>query len=308
MTLWGIFVFLMVGLLSLPVQAAIVWEGEYHQFRFAVDKNGGTFKSPTFFNEVNNVDSSTNLGGSAGSYAAKIETTTDPIGVIEMKAGAWGNESLTSPADGLVVNAYSEINLAGFDNAIHGVNVGQNIVSWVSRNFSADTGTYTFNAELAGSVAFNSFEAPGFPPYFSDYSVSAVVSLDEFKDKPVGPDEFVRNVAEFELDGTPDGSTPVDLLASLDGFDVFYQLRVVLDIQTDLANALLETIRDPNGLPAFEGPFSIGSAGSPMVLSASVLEDGSGPGGDPVPIPGSVVLLFSGISGLAVIRRRMRRR
>jgi hypothetical protein len=97
----------------------------------------------------------------------------------------------------------------------------------------------------------------------------------------------------------------VTLSPQINGNDVsYYQLTAALNISTDVQNyRQFDWYVHPDGISQYgdwligaTGP-DAGNPGSTMALSATV---------SAAPIPGSVLLMLSGLGGLACIRRRFR--
>ena len=76
-----------------------------------------------------------------------------------------------------------------------------------------------------------------------------------------------------------------------------YGLTVYLEMETDLQNFNPQQglMGDLTGM----GPFDVGTADLPFGVSASISQ---------VPVPGSLVLLFSGLGSFVCLRRRYFRR
>ena len=286
------------------VHAAIIWQGEYDEFSYFVgDPENGTFyREPPdycFLDDISKtgVKSSDN-GNSYSSVVTKINkvrSATDNI--ITFKAGSNG----MSPENGLMVQGYSTIDFHSFDHSNHGLSAeNQGVLSNITRRFTVnETGFYFFDASLMGPVSYSgSFDHSGVGgPYYAQYFFSGKASIEAFKIDGFNL-IYVGEVGSFTWDDeTGEDSAVVRLDPKLESYDLLYQLGIALNINADLSNVNMETITpQPGGAPAFANS-AFGTNGDPLTVSASVT---------PVPIPGSLVLLFSGLGGLVVIPRRWR--
>ena len=88
---------------------------------------------------------------------------------------------------------------------------------------------------------------------------------------------------------------PIPVTPPSPGTDVYYELTVALRLYTYIDN-------DDSGFTSnyeLDGPFKLGSANpAPLVMEGSVSET------VPTPLPGSLVLLLSGLGGFVTVRRR----
>ena len=205
-----------------------------------------------------------------------------------MNAYAQGPDNGITPANGAEVKGYVNITLNDF-NSDHGVYVSQNVSTLVNRRFMVTgPGQYIFDGHLSGpadvDLTFSSFLGGSFCG--ASYDLNAHASIDGFILDDNGL--IVSNlgsVATFEFNNSDrDGNSLVELISREDGENVMYALTVFLEMGTDLQNfdprqGLMD---DLTGM----GPFEVGTAGLPFELSASIC---------PVPLPGSLVLLFSSL-------------
>ena len=288
--------------------AAIVWQeahggGDYYKFAYNVNKNGGWFCDFPIQQMANVTDSdyNSNIPGYAGDYGTPSSSSNGPYpleGKIQMNAYAQGPDNGITPANGAEVKGYANITLNQF-NSDHGVNVDQNVSTMVNRRFMVTgPGQYAFDAHLSGTedvdLTFSSFLGGSF--YGASYDLSGRVSLDGFVlDENGLIVSSLGNVAIFEFNNSiRDDNILVDLIRkTVDGADVIYGLTAFLQIETDLQNfnPAIGLMGDLTG----NGPFEVGTADLPFEVSASISQ---------VPLPGSLVLLFSGLGSLACFRRR----
>ena len=289
--------------------AAIVWQearggGEYYQFAYNVNNNGGWFCDWPLEEMANANETAlySNVPGYAGNYGTPSSTSISPwplAGKMQMDAYAQGPDNGITPANGAEVKGYANITLSDQFNSDHGVSVEQNVSSLVNRRFMVTgPGQYAFDAHLSGpadvDLTFSSFF--GGPFYGASYDLSGRASLDGFV---LDDDNLIvgslGNVATFEFNNSDRNESGEFGLISetLNGNNVMYGLTVILQMETSLQNfnPAHGMMGDLTGM----GPFDVGTADLPFGVSASI---------SPVPVPGSLVLLFSGLGSLACFRRR----
>ena len=266
---------------SLPVDAAILWEGDFYTFRYGVEKNGGTFyylpasylkaNSDTETLYQNPPNSSAPYNGTASGDLAEFP---DPVpGAIRMRAMAKGPDGGVSPPHGLTVEAFTEILPSGLD-ADHGVDLEQKVVCWVTRRFSVSrNGLHRIEADLKGVVNFNDFGSG--PPFLGYHSVSGTVelleSLDNWGSVQV-VDGFPRSVNEGAGNFTAEAAL---------GTKAQYQFKIVLNIETRLLNYNYALNSVEGLLP--DGSYKVGETGSSMVLSAIIYDPDQDADDDGVP-------------------------
>ncbi|MBW2737534.1 MAG: VPLPA-CTERM sorting domain-containing protein [Deltaproteobacteria bacterium] len=295
--------------------AAIIWQttydgtGDYYKFSYNAS-NGGWFYNqtpPPSGTNPSETDSNYNTAGMSGDYgtpASSIGFSPYPLeGKIQMDAYAQGPDNGITPADGAEVKGYANITLSDQFNSDHGVSVVQNVSTLVNRRFMVTgPGQYAFDAHLSGPAdvddTFSSFS--GGLSYGASYDLSGHATLEGFEVDNNGLIvSSIGNVETFEFNNSDrDGNSLVDLISkTVDGEDVMYGLTVFLQIETNLQNFNAQggIMGDLTGM----GPFEVGTADLPFGVSASISQ---------VPVPGSLVLLFSGLGSFVCLRRRYFRR
>ncbi|MCK5229396.1 MAG: hypothetical protein KAR13_03970 [Desulfobulbaceae bacterium] len=295
--------------------AAIIWQttydgaGDYYKFSYNINSNGGWFFDQATFkgNNTSETDSNSNTAGMSGDYgtpASSIGFSPWPLdGKILMNAYAQGPDNGITPADGAEVKGYANITLSDQFNSNHGVSVDQNVSTLVNRRFKVTgPGKYILDGLLSGPAdvdeTFNSFLGGSF--YGASYDLGGHATLDGFV---LDEDGLIvgslGNVATFEFNNSNrDGNTLIDLISRTEeGENVMYGLTVFLQMETSLQNfnPAMGLMGDLTGM----GPFEVGTADFPFEVSASI---------SPVPVPGSLVLLFSGLGSLVCLRHRYFRR
>jgi hypothetical protein len=291
------------------VHAAITWEGQYDEFSYSVGapENGTFYRVDPycFLDDISKVgEQSSDNGNPYSNSVTKINRVPANDDIITFEAGSNGPSDGMSPENGLMVQGYATIDFNNFDHSNHGLHAeNQGVVSYITRRFTVDeTGYYDFDASLMGPISYSgSFNHSGVDgPYYAEYSFGGNASINAFKIDDGGNLIPAGEVGSFAwTDEIGEDSAVIQLDPTLDNYDLLYQLAVVLNIDADLSNVTMESITSrPDGAPVFADS-EFGRANDPLMVSASVT---------PVPIPGSLVLLFSGMGSMVVIRRRFCRR
>lgn len=301
---------LTLGLIFLAftqVYAALIWQGDYDDFSYHVgNPENGTFYqiSPyRFRDDLSQVQDRSKYGGQ--NYNSHITLNkyilNNTNNIMRFRAGTKGPSTGISPEGGVEVQGYAMIEFNNFNYTNHGIYAEQKVNSYVSRRFSVDQdGDYYFNASLNGDLVmpdgFNHSGSGG--PYYAEYSMIGIASINGFKVSG-GTLISIGSVASFEWNGqTGQGQEKtVSFVHELDGLDVIYELGVSLNMSADVCNGMMELITPYPG-ENFENSM-LGNIDNPLMVSASVTN---------VPIPGALVLFFSGLGGLAVLGRRCKRR
>lgn len=282
-----------------PAQAALTWLADYYEFNYDVSKNGGGFFNWTYGHfqpSLVDIDKVTNTGGGSGLFTGTARGEVDGFAGIPGSMNMIGTARGESSSLGSSVYGSAAILPAGLTSD-HMVDVDQAVTSWISRRFTVDgPGLYTLSADLFGSVSFPIFGDPD-SKYHGFYSVEGTVSIEAFKGSG-GAITSLGAVGETITlsDAFTHDDLDVELYKQIGGEDVFYQLAVVLNLTTDLQNFDWSSYMSTGDISGFS-EWLLGEEGAPLQLSAEISQ---------VPLPGSVLLLISGLGGLAVSRIRHR--
>jgi hypothetical protein len=237
----------------------------------------------------------TNLGGGSG-QENQTATGTDSRTGLSMTSGAWGQQ-LTNGAS---VSAYSNATLS-LDNTNQGVSsASQNTLSFINRTLTVNTsGLYTLSASALAPIN-----------WAGTTSGTATTSLG-----------YTGGVTLTEWDTGGGGATAMSawtlsLTDLLNPNSSHYISNITLRPTDSIGNAIYYTLNvaisgspGPGTVAQFNnynmntfsflgtinGVFNAGTAGNPITISSSL---------SAVPIPGSVVLLISGLGSLVVLRRK----
>lgn len=277
-------------------QASLVWvqdamgnTKDYNQYNYQVIANGGNFLyDGNYFHTSSQTGSATSFAGTVKKVVPEFVNYPGSINMIGTAHGESYYEGLTVYGSAVI----DQTNLT----ASHGVDIAQEISSVITRRFTiGETGLYNLKADLLGSINFSSFGVP-YSNYWADYGVTGSVTLEALTgDELSGSVNNLGYVVEpISLSDTDMHELlEVELFPQIDGKDVTYQLKASLYLQTDVHNtmAFFYTSGDISGY----GDWMLGDENNPLTLNATVT---------PVPIPGSLILLFSGLSGLLAFSRR----
>jgi len=216
--------------------------------------------------------------------ASLLEFNNDPDtipGEIRITAMAKGPDAGVNPPNGLLVQAFSEI-LPSDLNLNHGVDIVQEVVSWVTRRFSVDRdGLYSLNAYLNGLVDFNTFNVGS--NYRAAYTVGGTVSLERIVQTGGGIDISMMPGFPLHLNDTERNLDAVVVLVAKDDRDrsVSYQLKVVLELESHLVNFTPAGWAVLGPIPS--GFYRLGEEGSPVQLEVSLVERNEDSDGDGIP-------------------------
>ncbi len=267
----------MLALVAVTVpgsSAAITWDAAYDLFQYSVEHRGSFYHSsiePKFGIPADDFEES--VYGAAASASLVEEFGSQP-GVISLNGTAKGPVGGVSPANGLEVQAFVEIVPSGLTSA-YGVDVVQDVVSFVTRRFRVTSRPYKIMANLSGVVNFNDFGSGSFK---ATHSVEGNVELWESLDGFIQDFRMVYSGTLSE--SARDISANVNLLTN-----ARYELKIVLTLGSELVNfyVLGNNIVIVGTLPG-NNNYKLGSAASPLVLKATVFDLSEDVNDDGVPV------------------------
>lgn len=285
---------LILGLLLFAfstAQASIQWTGDSFSYSVAdsglwvdlVNQQGGPISAG---------QTVTNLGGFSDSESDTASVSYTQNG-LNLTSGAWGQQL----SMGASVNAYTQAILEmTAANQVGVANGTQTASAFINRNFSVTTpGTYTLTASASGEVNWPAGATTGTAT--TSLTTAGGVTLTEIDTAnggitTLGTWSFSLN----QLLGNSPQSVSVPLVnQDAQGNAIYYVLSVALN--NPGISALFNNYDQKfyQLLGTIEGQFNAGNSTQPITISASL---------SPVPIPGSVVLLISGLGSLVVLRRK----
>ncbi|NVM20904.1 MAG: PKD domain-containing protein, partial [Desulfobacterales bacterium] len=247
-------------------QAAIVWEEDYQDFTYSVERNGTLYEPPyNFIDSIFCRDTKTSLPPASGSLSDTASASlTEFGGDFQMNAMA---EGCVTPIGGMLVRGFAKVNLSDDFKDNYGVDVDQKAISWISRRFSVDSeGDYYLRAYLIGQVKFDSF-GEGTTYHALIEALGGKVTLEGYKGELTNPEPIPEYNWSIELDDdTRNDNIPVTLYTQTgQGEKIFYKLKATLTLEIDIQNLEFFTIKG-----ALNGPFQLGSAEEPFELAGFV--------------------------------------
>jgi hypothetical protein len=288
-----------------PAEASINWGTNgsnpvSDQFNYQVQDSGLYTNWPAQLGpSLSSGQQVTNLGGFTG-LESGTATASESLPGLSMSSGASGQQ-LSTGAGGASVNAYTTANLALSDTGQVGVDhAQQTATSFITRTFTVDTsGSYTLNGSASAPVSWGG-TTTGTATTSSGYN--GAVTLTEISTANGGATSLGTWSLSLNqlLDSNSAHSISNILLVPKDslGNTVYYTLSVA--INGSPGSGISSLFNSYNSaywtfLGAINGTYSAGTAANPVIINGSL---------SAVPIPGSVILLISGLGSLVVLRRK----
>ncbi len=286
---------LIFGLLLLAfskADASITWAGD--NFIYIAADTGGIY----FPGLLPISNGQTQSSSDSDSENSSVATATQSYTGLNMSSAAWGAANQNSAQDSgtATVYAYADNNNLALDNQTGVLGAGQNVTSYIDRSFTAgSSGQYLLSATASEPQYFNITSGAGF---VSPIQFTGEVQL--FQTNLASGTTTLLNSTTFSLSSlvTSTQTFAVNLVAGDS-----YQLVVALSGVTSLGGQ-----NSPSGLVTsytnysatgflgnLDGSFGAGTAANPVTLAASL---------SPAPVPGSMVLLLSGLGAMVVLKRK----
>jgi hypothetical protein len=281
-------------------EAGITWQSD--QFNYAVTNTGNyvNYGTSTFL-PFNASNSSTNLQGASGSITDTPTATFNQTG-MSMTSGASGSDingtnSIGATANGYTNAVFSLTNSGAQDPNGLGIAQGsQTVISYIARTLTVDTtGLYNLTGSASAPISF-----PGVTsPVSASLAYSGAVTLTEYD--TAGGGATALNVYSLSLSNLLSGTNQITNITlrptDSTGNAIYYILQVGLIGNTAGINTLFNNynMNTFSFLGSLNGTFAAGSQASPITISGVL---------SPVPVPGSLIVLISGFSSLAILRRK----
>lgn len=327
------FMFIITALAFLTftsANASIVWED--YGFNYAVEQNGARIYVSPDSSRINSVPviasglpvtKSKQMGADGDPINSSVSSTSMPdttaLG-LQLKAGAGGDDLTNDDGvkNGVKMYTYLETSTAsGGVQSPFGVEADgtytQEVISYfVSRFHVTSPGAYNLTGQLTDGVIndtsfFLQNTSGGRVPAIVEYGWEGGLTLYEGIKDSQGNILGQGVMAKISLDDLwASAGTEFDVLVNLrtqdiDGNSIFYDLKPSIDLDSMVMN--FNSMAEEWGpeIPA-DGLGFLGTEENPLTIEATLSEVASAP----VPIPGTAVLLFSGIAGLIGFRNRRR--
>ena len=215
---------------------------------------------------------------------------------VNLSAGAWGDA--TSVVNGASVSAFAlfDVTDLALDEALSASGKAR---SWITRKVTVNSaGFYDLHGIFTGTIGFND----------SDSTYTGIVRLQEF----VSIDETgltELDTKQLSIDDMIEGKNVIEKIW-MRPFDdkgnlIHYNFSTDIgDLNIDISNLMSMVQRtgdfpkDENGLSIYE----LGNADDPFVIEGWLVESSH------VPVPGTLLLLFSGVTGLFGFKLSLHRR
>jgi hypothetical protein len=223
-------------------------------------------------------------------YDSQAGTATQPSGVAHNTAQRYNRNDDSAGVQGGFISGYSSSSRSFLPIGGGDITVAAeltNLPTWLNSNYD--------------------FTIPGpanpSNPYWSAWHVVGGVQVDEIT---IDEDGFVLSnqiVVDLRLDSLVLQNTSQTILTGSDSFTPKVNNKVYYDLLVQLsAETVVQNVNNMGIVSALTTPLEIGSWSNPLdapvVLNAVVDQQ-------VVPIPGTLVLLLSGVGGLTLVRRRL---
>ena len=243
------------------------------------------------------------LGSHEGGAVLYTSTSSEPLGSIDseanvtissltgaatvnLSAGAWGDG--TSIVNGASASAFVSFNVTDLTDT-EALSASGSARSWITKKVTVNSaGFYDLHGIFTGTIGFSSFYNNPF--YYATSSYTGTVKLQEFVNIP-GNGLMLSSTNELSIDDMISGANIIENIwmrpFDNDGNFIYYNLSTDIgDLDINISNLMMMTIRagDLGNL------YELGNEADPFVIEGWLVES--------VPVPGTLLLLFSGVTGL----------
>ena len=290
----GILMFMLIGLGS--VQASgLNWDTT--DFAYDASVGGDSFSAPMDYSPgVNGIGTYSSLYTPPDPITSTVNIQVTPGSAnAALSASAWGGTIEGGASAGAFVS-YDLTNLAA-DEAL---TYGGEASSWVKRKVTVNSnGLYNLHGNFTGTIDFNGFYTDS--TYHATSSYTGAVKLEEFV---IIPGTGLMNLSTWELsiDDMIGGLNVLENIqirsADDDSNPIHYYLTVGFSgLEVNVSNLMMPF---QNRGPFPENIYELGNASNPLLIDGYLTSN--------VPVPGSLLLLFSGLAGLFGFNLSLRRR